>query len=252
MKASSWLYDDAFMFPRGGRHAGGYARRYAGAEAMRVLLLEDDLETARALEQGLVHEGHVVSVVHDVGSALKLLDERSFQLAVLDVMVPGGSGYDVLARLREQDTRAGVVMLTARGSVADRVAGLDHGADDYLVKPFSFAELSARLRAVTRRGREPTRFRVGALEVDSIRRTATVGEERVELTPTEFTLLTTLLRAEGTAVSRAELLREIWGYDFDPGTNLVDVHVNRVRRKLEGFGIHDCIRTVRGLGYAAG
>jgi DNA-binding response OmpR family regulator len=220
---------------------------------VRVLLLEDDVETARALERGLAHEGHVVSVAHDVPSALKQLEERCFQLAVLDVMVPGGSGYDVLARLREQEPRAAVVMLTARGSVADRVAGLDHGADDYLVKPFSFAELSARLRAVTRRGRtEPTRFRLGALEVDAIARTATVDGERLELTPTEFALLTTLLRAGGAGVGRAELLREIWGYDFDPGTNLVDVHVNRLRRKLEAAGLPDCVRTVRGLGYAAG
>jgi two-component system OmpR family response regulator len=144
-------------------------------------------------------------------------------------------------------------MLTARGAVEDRVAGLDQGADDYLVKPFSFAELAARVRALARRAQpEATRLSLGTLELDLLRHSAHVGETRLELTQTEFALLATLLRASGDAVSRRELLHEVWGLRFDPGTNVVDVHVNRLRRKLEDAGLASTIRTVRGQGYAAG
>jgi two-component system OmpR family response regulator len=172
---------------------------------------------------------------------------------VLDVMVPGGSGYAVLEALRERRAATRVVMLTARGSVEERVEGLERGADDYLVKPFSFSELVARVRAMERRMvGEARSFRVGDLAVDVMRRVAERGGRRVNLTPTEFSLLTELLRAGGHARTRSELLREVWGYDFDPGTNVVDVHVNRLRRKLEDAGAPDVIRTVRGRGYAAG
>jgi len=219
----------------------------------RALILEYDLATACGVERRLADDGYVVSSTRDTDAALELLEACAFQVAVLAVELPGGSGYDVVARLREQTTRAAVVMLAPDESVAERIAGLEHGADDCLVKPFSLAELSARLRAITRRRRpEPTRFRLGALEVDAIRRTAIAGGARLELTPTEFALLATLLSAKGAGVSRTELLREVWGYRFDPGTNLVDVHVSRLRRKLEGLGLRDSIRTLRGLGYAAG
>ncbi len=144
-------------------------------------------------------------------------------------------------------------MLTARGAVEERVAGLDRGADDYLVKPFAFAELAARLRALERRAHpEETRLASGALELDLLRLIASVGDARVDLTQTEFALLATLLRAHGDAVTRRDLLREVWGLHFDPGTNVVDVHVNRLRRKLEDAGLAATIRTVRGQGYAAG
>jgi two-component system, OmpR family, response regulator len=151
--------------------------------------------------------------------------------------VPDGSGYDVLAALRAGHPATQVLMLTARGSVEDRVEGLDRGADDYLVKPFSFAELAARLRALDRRPKpSATELHSEALALDLIRRTATVRGERLDLTPTEFSLLAALLRERGAPISRRALLREVWGYEFDPGTNVVDVHV---------------IRTVRGSGYAA-
>jgi two-component system OmpR family response regulator len=219
---------------------------------MRVLLLEDDRETAVALEKGLVNEGHHVSAAADVATALELIAQDSFDVAVLDVMVPGGSGYDVLERLRAGSRPIPILMLTARGSVDDRVEGLDRGADDYLVKPFSFAELAARLRALGRRhDPEQTRLRSGALELDLTRRVATTGDRRLDLTQIEFGLLAALLRAAADPVSRRELLREVWGYEFDPGTNVVDVHVNRLRRKLEGVGLGDLIQTVRGHGYAA-
>jgi DNA-binding response OmpR family regulator len=220
---------------------------------MHILLLEDDRETAEALSKGLAQEGHDVSVARDVASARRLLGESSFEAAVLDVMVPGGSGYDVLDELRGREPHVPVLMLTARGAVEDRIAGLDKGADDYLVKPFSFAELAARVRALGRRAQpESTQLSLGTLKLDLLRRRAEVGENRLELTQTEFSLLATLLRARGDAVSRRELLQEVWGLRFDPGTNVVDVHVNRLRRKLEDVGLASIIRTVRGQGYAVG
>lgn len=217
---------------------------------MRILLLEDDAETAAALERGLAREGHQVFVAGDVPTALEWVEQETFDVAILDIMVPGGSGYDVLKRMRENGRRSRVLMLTARGGVRDRVEGLDSGADDYLVKPFSFAELSARLRALGRR-EQATELHVGDLELHLTKRVAMARGERLDLTPTEFEILATLLRAQGETVSRAELLREVWSYDFDPGTNLVDVHVNRLRRKLEGVGLAGLVRTVRSRGYAA-
>ena len=220
---------------------------------MRILLLEDDLETASAIEKGLSREGHRVSAARRAGGALELVSAESFDVAVLDVSVPDGSGYDVLAALRAGQHPTQVLMLTARGTVEDRVEGLDRGADDYLVKPFSFAELSARLRALERRARPgSTELHSDALALDLIRRTATVRGERLDLTPTEYSLLAALLRERGAPLSRRALLREVWGYEFDPGTNVVDVHVNRLRRKLEDRGLDGVIRTVRGSGYAAG
>jgi two-component system, OmpR family, response regulator len=220
---------------------------------LNILLLEDDFETASALEKGLALEGHETRVAATAREGLELVAEHSFDVAVLDVGLPDGSGYEVLEWLREQRCATQVLMLTARGSVDDRVEGLDRGADDYLVKPFSFAELSARLRAMDRRPKWPTALlRSDALALDLMQRTASVGGQRLDLTPTEFSLLAALLRERGAPLSRRTLLREIWGYEFDPGTNVVDVHVNRVRRKLEAHGQSDVIRTVRGSGYAAG
>jgi two-component system, OmpR family, response regulator len=219
---------------------------------VRILLLEDDLETASALEKGLSFEGHRVSVAARARDALGFVASGTFDVAVLDVAVPDGSGYDVLAALRAERHPTQVLMLTARGSVEDRVEGLDRGADDYLVKPFSFAELAARLRALDRRPKpNVTELRSDALALDLIRRTASVRGERLDLTPTEFSLLSALLRERGAPLSRRALLAEVWGYEFDPGTNVVDVHVNRLRRKLEDRGLEDVIRTVRGSGYAA-
>ncbi len=220
---------------------------------MKLLLLEDDRQTADALEKGLEREGHSVYRAQDVEEALALLARETFEIAILDVMVPGGSGYDVLSQLEKSSPATVTLMLTARGAVEDRVAGLDRGADDYLLKPFSFSELTARIRAVQRRRTGPsTVLSARELEIDVVRRVATAGARRIDLTPTEFSLLVGLLRAAGEALSRTELLREVWGYDFDPGTNVVDVHVNRLRRKLDDAGIRDLIRTIRGRGYAAG
>jgi two-component system OmpR family response regulator len=220
---------------------------------MRLLLLEDDRETADALQKGLEREGQSVALASDAGTALELVAKENFPVAVLDVMVPGGSGYDVLEAVRASRVQTAVLMLTARGSVSDRVEGLDRGADDYLVKPFSFSELSARVRAMGRRFVSQTSlFCLGELEVDVLGRAVRHAGSRIDLTPTEFSLLVFLLRAGGEPRSRSDLLRDVWGYDFDPGTNVVDVHVNRLRRKLESAGAGGVVRTVRGSGYAAG
>lgn len=218
---------------------------------MRVFLLEDDVDAARAIERGLALEGHEVVWAGDVPSALPLAADAD--VAILDLMVPGGSGYDVLDHLRHQPQRPAVLILTARDGVGERVAGLDRGADDYLVKPFSFAELSARLRALLRRAdAQPQKLRRGGLELDLLGRRCRLGAQELELTPMEFDVLACLLREEGGVVSRQQLLRDVWRMGFEPGTNVVEVHVHRLRRKLEEAGGGGLLRTVRGRGYALG
>jgi DNA-binding response OmpR family regulator len=220
--------------------------------ALRILLLEDDLETGAALARGLSIEGHHVSSATLKREALRLVEEGEFDAAILDVGLPDGEGYEVLEVLRSRNPETWVLMLTARGAVSDRVTGLDRGADDYLVKPISVAELAARLRARERRPSSGgAELRYDGLTLDLLQRRAAIAGDRLDLTHTEFSLLAALLREHGGAVSRRALLREVWGYDFDPGTNVVDVHVNRLRRKLEDRGMPDLIRTIRGSGYAA-
>lgn len=220
---------------------------------MRILLLEDDSETAGAIERGCRNEGHEIAVAGDVGAALRLVDEDCFDAAVLDLMVPGGSGYDVMECIRASEPATAVLVLTARGEIEQRIEGLDRGADDYLVKPFAFAELLARLRALDRRRRlESPPLAAGPLRIDLERREARVNAVRLDLTPIQFRLLVALLRAGASGMMRSELLREVWGYDFDPHTNVVDVHINRLRRKLEDADLPDFVRTLRGRGYAAG
>jgi DNA-binding response OmpR family regulator len=230
----------------------GARARFASLARVRLLLLEDDRETADTLAQGLGREGHDVVVARDVDAALARIAEGRFDAAVLDVMVPGGSGYDVLDVLQKNEPRTPVLLLTAKSAVEERVLGLDRGADDYLVKPFSFPELAARVRALGRRGAEaPARLRCGDLELDRVRHLAVAKGVRLDLTRIEFALLAALLEAGGDPVSRRDLLREVWNLSFDPGTNVVDVHVNRLRRKLEDAGLPALVRTVRGQGYAA-
>jgi len=217
----------------------------------RLLLLEDDEETAAALVAGLRSRGFQVDHAAGAPDALACLAVQRFDLAVLDLMVPGGSGYDVLQRLREAGDSVPVLLLTARDRVEDRVEGLRRGADDYLVKPFAFAELLARLEALLRR---PTRrvepLRVGPLEIDPLHRRASLGGQPLDLTRVEFELLHRLATQPSAATTRRQLLEDVWGYRFEPGTNVVEVHIARLRRKLEGAGAPGLVRTVRGVGYA--
>ena len=215
-----------------------------------ILLLEDDPVTSEAVARGLEASGYAVTPVSNVACATKALDRHTFDAAILDLMIPGGSGYDVLAALREQSKGVAVLVLTARDTLEDRVEGLDRGADDYLIKPFAFTELLARLRAVLRRpATRVEALRVGELEVDLLHRRASFREQVLNLTPKELELLHCLLERRGEVVSRRELLELVWGYRFDPGTNVVDVHVARLRGKLGVVGLEDLIRTRRGLGY---
>ncbi len=217
---------------------------------MRVLFLEDDRETADAIRAGLERAHFEVHHAADVPTAVGLLDQYVFQAAILDLMVPGGSGYDVLAKLRELDQGTPVLVLTARQEIEDRVLGLEQGADDYLVKPFAFVELMARLRALLRRPSQRVEaIQLGDLELDPLLRRARTPARMVDLSATEFALLYSLAQHRGHAVSRRTLLESVWGYRFHPGTNVVDVHVNRLRRKLEAAGLSDLVRTVRGAGY---
>jgi len=218
---------------------------------MHVLLLEDDTETALSVCDGLAASGFEVTGARDAPAALQRLKERRFDAVILDVMVPGGSGLDVLRTMRAAGDCAPVLLLTALDSIENRVDGLNSGADDYLVKPFAFAELLARLRALLRRPAsrvEP--FHHGLLEIDPLRRRASWSGHLLDLTGTEFSVLQCLAQAKGDVVSRRMLLESVWGYRFDPGTNVVDVQVNRLRRRLEMVGACDLIRTIRGVGYA--
>jgi two-component system OmpR family response regulator len=219
-------------------------------EAMRVFLLEDDPDTLTTIARGLAVRGYVPITASDVASARRALELQRPDAAILDLMVPGGSGYDVMELLRALDPGLPVLVLTARDAVEDRVDGLERGADDYLVKPFVFSELVARLRSIVRRPRqrvEPLRHR--NLELDLLSRQARVDGRLLNLSPTEFSLLRCLVESRGEAVTRAMLLEAVWGYRFDPGTNVVDVHVSRLRKKLELARSDLALVSQRGVGY---
>jgi DNA-binding response OmpR family regulator len=228
-------------------------RVWGSFDVVRVLLLEDDVDTAQAVSTGLALRGYEVAHAADLIAARRLLGERTFDVAVLDVMVPGGSGYDVLRDLRSSGVSLPVLMLTARDRVEDRIEGLRLGADDYLVKPFAFLELAARIEALMRRpATRVETIRVAELEVDPMRRRALYEGTALDLTPKEFELLVALASQPGHVLTRKTLLEMVWGYRFDPGTNVVDVHVTRLRRKLESVNAGHLVRTVRGVGYTIG
>lgn len=219
---------------------------------MRILVIEDDRRVAQLVGEALGTSGHEAVLCPRGDDGLALLGRERFAALILDLMIPGPDGWEVLRRLRAAGQRLPVLILTARDATSDRVNGLDLGADDYLAKPFATSELLARLRAILRRhAAEPTHlFSVADLSVNTITREVRRGGERIDLTTREFALLECLLRAEGGTVTRTELLQQVWDFRFDPGTNVVDVAVRRLRRKLdEGFS-PPLVQTVRGLGYA--
>jgi two-component system, OmpR family, response regulator len=218
---------------------------------MRVLIVEDEAKMAGLIKRGLTREGMAVDVVGEGEDALWRAGATEYDAIVLDVMLPGIDGFEVCQRLRDAGVWSPILMLTARDAVRDRVAGLDRGADDYLVKPFSYAELLARLRALTRRGRaeRPTELRVGDLRMDPATRRVWRGEEEVELSPKEFAVLETFMRNPGAVLSRFQLLEHAWDYEYENRSNVVDAYVRFLRQKIDKpFGVSS-IETVRGIGY---
>ncbi len=217
---------------------------------MRVLVVEDERKTADYLQRALTENGFVVDVARDGIDGRHLAIEGGYDLVVLDVMLPGIDGFGVLAALR-QVKHTPVLMLTARDKVDDRVRGLQSGADDYLVKPFAFSELLARVHALLRRGRtqDATLIKVADLEVDLASRRATRAGQRLDLTAKEFTLLVTLLRRRGQVLSRSQLAELVWDMNFDSDTNVVEVAIRRLRAKLDDPYPQKLLRTVRGMGY---
>jgi len=219
---------------------------------MKILVIEDEALILAFLERGLTAEGHAVDTAMRGEEGLDRLRERRPDIVVLDIMLPGIDGFDVLAAIRAIDSELPVILLTARGEVADRVRGLDLGATDYLVKPFAFAELAARVRAHTRRPSDQRRgaasIDVGPLSLDLLAREAEVDGARVALSAREFALLAYLMRHPGQVLSRQQILDGVWGYTFDPRSNLVDVYIGYLRRKLTTNG-YSPIQTVRGMGY---
>jgi two-component system, OmpR family, response regulator len=214
---------------------------------MRVLVVEDEPKMAALLRRGLVEEGHGADVAGQGEEALWLAEAHEYDAIVLDVMLPGLSGFETCRRLRNSGVWTPVLMLTARDSVDDRVSGLDAGADDYLTKPFSLAELLARLRALARRGdvERPTELVVGDLRLDPASRRVWRGTVEVQLSPKEFALLETFMRRPGQVLSRLQLLEHAWDFAYENRSNVVDVYVRYLRQKLGS----DLFETVRGAGY---
>ena len=215
---------------------------------MRILVVEDERKVASFIRQGLVEEGHAVEVAADGAGALDLLlVPPPYDLVILDVMLPKRDGLDVLKTIRGRGIATPVLLLTARDAVADKVAGLDLGADDYVTKPFAFEELLARVRALLRRGTDQRAsvLRLGDLTLDPATRDATRGQRRIPLTAREYSLLDYLLRNVGRVLTRPMIAEHVWGLDFDAESNVVDVYIGYLRKKL-GAGL---VTTVRGLGY---
>jgi two-component system copper resistance phosphate regulon response regulator CusR len=243
-----------FAAPRGRSHAHvrPVRARAASLAPVKLLYVEDDPAAQQYIYKGLGEHGFLVEVVSDGASGLERGTRGAYDLIILDVMLPDMEGYDVLRRLRQAGVQTPVLFLSARSAVGDRVRGLELGADDYLPKPFAFAELLARIRAVARRRLgepEEGRLAAGDLTVDLHRRTVERGGRRVDLSPKQFSLLEYLLRHQGHVVSRTMITENVWGWGFESFSNLIDVHINRLRKKIDhGFQTR-LIHTVKGAGY---
>jgi two-component system, OmpR family, response regulator len=218
---------------------------------MRVLVVEDEVKLAALLRRGLLEEGHAADVAASGEDALWMAQATPYDAIVLDLMLPGIDGLEVCRRLRGDGVWSPVLMLTARDGVGDRVGGLDAGADDYLTKPFAFAELLARLRALARRGavERPAVLSVGELRLDPATRRVWRGETRIDLSTKEFAVLETFMRRPGRVLSRLELLEHAWDYDYENRSNVIDVYVRYLREKIDRPFGRDSIETVRGAGY---
>jgi two-component system copper resistance phosphate regulon response regulator CusR len=218
---------------------------------MRLLIVEDEKKTADYLRKGLTENGYVVDVANRGPEGLDLALRGVYDLLILDINLPGLDGWSILEKARREGIHAPVLFLTARDLVADRVKGLELGADDYLVKPFAFVELLARLKSLARRGqvRRPDALKLGDLRVDLLARSAHRGSQRLDLSPKDFALLALLLRHQGRVLSRAQILEQVWDMNFETETNVVDVAVRRLRAKVDEPWPLKLIHTVRGAGY---
>lgn len=218
---------------------------------MRVLLIEDDRRLAASLQRALGESGLAVDIVHDGGEGIAAMLSSPYDVAVMDVMLPGENGFAISRQLRDQKVSTPILMLTARDAVDDRVRGLESGADDYMVKPFAMRELIARIRALARR-HLPDRSAVltaGPIVMDTAAHTLTVKGSSVELTAKEFAILEFFLHNPGRLLSRSQIIEHVWDYDFEGGHNLIEVYMGRLRRKLTAAGVDDPFVTVRGSGY---
>ncbi|HTC49796.1 MAG TPA: response regulator transcription factor [Candidatus Aquilonibacter sp.] len=218
---------------------------------MRVLLVEDDARIARFVAKGLREQSYAVDVVGSGEEALYQAAINTYDLAILDVMIPPPDGFTVCKELRKTGQRLPILILTARDAVEDRITGLDHGADDYLTKPFEFRELLARLRALLRRtgGLLPAKLVVADLVVDTVGQNVWRGERAISLTTKEYALLEFLARNAGRVVGRAEIAEHVWNEEFDPFSNLIEVYVNRIRQKIDAGSAKPLLTTRRGAGY---
>jgi two-component system copper resistance phosphate regulon response regulator CusR len=218
--------------------------------AMKLLIVEDELKTAEYLQKGLTEQGCAVDVAHNGIDGQHLALVHDYDVIVLDAMLPGIDGFTLLRALR-QVKQTPVIMLTARDSIEDRVRGLHDGADDYLVKPFSFLELLARLQALQRRGRaqEPTQLKIANLQIDLIARKAWRGSERIDLSAKEFALLAVLARRQGEILSKTAIAELVWDMNFDSNTNVVEVAIKRLRAKVDNAFTPKLLHTIRGMGY---
>ncbi len=221
------------------------------SEPMRILIVEDELKTAAYLKKGLSESGFLADTVSDGNTALSFIELNEYDLVILDVMLPGRDGWGVLSEIRQKGKDIPVLFLTAKDSVHDRVKGLELGADDYLVKPFAFSELLARVRTILRRSpiRQPDILKIADIEIDLLKHTATRRGKRLSLTPKEFLLLALLAQRKGEVLSRTMIAEQVWDMNFDSDTNVVDVAVRRLRTKVDDPFEIKLIRTVRGVGY---
>ena len=218
---------------------------------MKLLVIEDEKKIATLLQKGLREQGYAVDLTHDGNEGLSRASSEPYDAIVLDMMLPGRDGLSVLRTLRDRKITTPVMVLTARGEVSERVEGLNTGADDYMAKPFAMDELVARLRALMRRvtGENISLYKVGDLSMNLVSREVTRGSRKIELTAREFRLLEYLMRSPGQVLTRTQIIERVWEYHFDPGTNLVDVYIQRLRRKIDDGEDIKMIQTVRGVGY---
>lgn len=218
---------------------------------MKVLLVEDERKVADFVQDAMEEQGFAVDLQTNGDDAYAAARTQEYDVIVLDIMLPGRDGLSILRQLREQGHDVPVILLTARGELNERLEGLELGADDYVSKPFYVEELIARIHAVARRasGNSVSILQAGDLTVNLLTREVTLGEQQIELTRREFSVLEYLMRSRGRVLTRTQMLEHIWGYDFDPDSNVVDVYVRRVRRKIDPDGEREFIETVRGVGY---